>query len=379
MTMGRAFRIAAAAATLMAALPLGMPVHAQTQTALQPGTFQTGMWWQLETNARVAPAPPTVPAGGLWVASLPTGAFAISAVRFQLRPDEHDPILTLTVALLTKAPSTGLPLGFGEAPVLACEATSDWQPTGSIPGTFAGAPKYDCSKGQVSPNAGGKGVLTFDLTSITTPGELVSLVFIPGLVTNPIPGLLGQLPISIPIPPLPPELPGGIFIPSVTAAEIPATFNESFAALKPDALSVVKLDISSEGATQQTTQPAVTPPTIPILGPAPLGPSPTTNASTNPTTNPATNPTADIPAVTPTTQPNIGQQQLSAPAIAPAVATKDDASKRVFGLIVVILLAVWVFEIMARDRGAGALTLGEAPPPGAARPARAGRAEPPSI
>src|SRR4051794_27646775 len=80
--------VVAAALAPMAA-PTGAPV--------------SGYWWAGETGVVSAPAPPQVPAGGLYVASAPSGATAVSAVGISLPADHANPQLVLKVHQLQQA------------------------------------------------------------------------------------------------------------------------------------------------------------------------------------------------------------------------------------------------------------------------------------
>jgi hypothetical protein len=119
----------------------------------------SGVWWRAQSNGGTLPAPPTVPANGLWVSSDPSGDQSISAVRFTLDANEVAPKLKLTVARVVGPPNTQL--------VVACPASSAWQPTGAKPGEWSGRPHADCTKeravGQLSPDST---TMTFDLTPL---------------------------------------------------------------------------------------------------------------------------------------------------------------------------------------------------------------------
>jgi hypothetical protein len=105
-------------------------------------------WWQAETATTSLPAPPTVPAGGLWVSSDPAGPQAVSAVRFTLADGATDPVLTLSV----DPPQA---VGPGAAVVVACPTTDVWK-AGPGPSPWAGRPTADCKLGSVT------GVLSSD-------------------------------------------------------------------------------------------------------------------------------------------------------------------------------------------------------------------------
>jgi hypothetical protein len=140
------------------------------------GDLADSGWWYVRPG--LTGQPPTVPAGGLYVAGAPDGAIAIAAVRFTLSEDETEPKLTLEVA--TPAPSEGeegeepapapVPVpGGAPAPapgapappaeaapvILACQAGAGW--SGVEAGSADAAPPPACGAGSVvgTPSADG--------------------------------------------------------------------------------------------------------------------------------------------------------------------------------------------------------------------------------
>lgn len=90
---------------------------------------------------------PSVPDGGLWVANDPTGAYAVSAIRF--RGDIGSAELTLRFA-----PGSSTP-----GPVVACPIISDWAP--GPEGAWRDRPAHDCDRLAIT------GLLSPDATTLT--------------------------------------------------------------------------------------------------------------------------------------------------------------------------------------------------------------------
>jgi len=91
-----------------------------------------GWWYRLNQNGLAAPAPPAAPADGLYVANDPSGALAISALRF----DANAPgTITLT---LSSGPGTVA------GSVVAAPATKAWKAAQG--GDWSAAPTYDMAK-----------------------------------------------------------------------------------------------------------------------------------------------------------------------------------------------------------------------------------------
>jgi len=206
-------------------------------------TVETGVWWRNQVEGASLPAPPSVPAGGLWVSSNTTGATAVSAIRFQLPVTDADPTLKLKVAMVTNAADS--PLGT-HVYVLACVANSDWKPTSGPPGAWSARPEADCSKGQIGGEytAGGS-TMTFDLSRMVQPGEQANVVLLPGSTTNPVAVPPPPVPVPVPVtvpatPPVTtPELPAPLPTPpDPTASTIPLTFDITFQPVTPAGFTV---------------------------------------------------------------------------------------------------------------------------------------------
>lgn len=124
-------------------------------------------WWDRDADS-LLPALDPPPEGALRVANDPTGASAIAAVRAQLAEGEQDPTLVLRVA--------GDPVPEGAA-LVACPATSQWEPAEGAP--LAEAPTSDCEVGAALGAVSADGTaVAFDLSTLPD-GEVVDVVILP--------------------------------------------------------------------------------------------------------------------------------------------------------------------------------------------------------
>ena len=96
--------------------------------------LQTAWWSSAESSNGAVPAPPTLPDGGLWVSSNPSGTVSLSAVRVTLSPGEGAPTLVLDVH--QAVPPTAVQL-------TAYPTTSSWTP-GSAQ-AWSSKPTFDAS------------------------------------------------------------------------------------------------------------------------------------------------------------------------------------------------------------------------------------------
>jgi hypothetical protein len=130
--------IVAAGVVLLLFSTTALPANGQEPDAV-------GWWYRLKSHALpvAPPAPPNVPAGGLYVEQDPDGPGAVSAVRARVAGSIG---ATLT---LTAAQGSTTTLG---APVQACTATSAWEPALPAPGYWEDAPTHGttCAPGTVS-------------------------------------------------------------------------------------------------------------------------------------------------------------------------------------------------------------------------------------
>ncbi|MHB8464279.1 MAG: hypothetical protein ACYDH6_00715 [Acidimicrobiales bacterium] len=132
----------------VASLWLGNAPAAQAaDNAQATAKVDTAVWWRYQTDAATLPAPPEVPARGLWVSSDPTGPSAISAVRIALAETDAFTTLTLRVARLSSQPAA--PRTTTSAPIRVCPVTRDWATPVTFPGRWSTRPAYDCSKGSI--------------------------------------------------------------------------------------------------------------------------------------------------------------------------------------------------------------------------------------
>jgi hypothetical protein len=317
--------------------------------------LETGVWWRNQTGAATLPAPPQVPAGGMWVSSDPTGPSAVSALRFTLADPEGFPTFSLRVAKLTAQPGT--PVTSGAVPILACVVTGNWTTPPTFPGQWSNRPSYDCRRGsvpgQVSPDLS---KMVFDLTNLPA-AHSYDLVLVPGPATGVI-----ALP---PAPPLPVPAPVPVPVPSVpdpTGAVSSPTFDLTFEPVKLSDLSVLPA-VPPQAAESSEAAPA-TSKVGTAVGPAPLG-------------------SLDVPA----TPAAVAAPALAAPPPGPVLAitphspvrrvTKvlgTSAVKRVIAGIVFCALAAWAWRLMAADSatriglagGRGPLSLYDSVPLGTA-------------
>ena len=176
---GSAALVAPAAVVALAA-PAALLAPPPASAAPGVSGLASNYWWEAEQGPSTLPAPPSVPPGGLWVSSDPTGAQAVSAVRFVLPAAGVAPVLSLTVS--SAQPATGI-----GGDVVACPTTSAWSP-GPGPGQWSTRPAPDCQAGQVPGALSPDGhVLSFSLASLATGGvvDVVIQAAPPGPVGSP--------------------------------------------------------------------------------------------------------------------------------------------------------------------------------------------------
>ncbi|HET6909092.1 MAG TPA: hypothetical protein VFH54_07125 [Mycobacteriales bacterium] len=153
-----------AAATVVFALGTAVVSTAWT-TAAADAPMKYG-WWSA-TNAGTPftpPAPPDVPAKGLYVANSVSGPSAIAALTFNIPSGATVGALTLV--------ATGNPVM--SSPPLACEIPASGQGyTPAEGGAWSAKPAYDCKAGQVTGTAGSDGkTLTFPVAPFAKSGSL---------------------------------------------------------------------------------------------------------------------------------------------------------------------------------------------------------------
>lgn len=125
---------------------------------------QIGWWWVGRAAGLQTPPPTDVPDGGLYVAADPTGAQAISALRFDLGAGVDAITLRLRVSS-----STGTPL------MLACPSAARWAPAEG--GNWEERPAAACEDRAV-PATVTEAEVTFDAASLVHDGVL-DVVIVP--------------------------------------------------------------------------------------------------------------------------------------------------------------------------------------------------------
>ena len=312
--------------------------------------IQVGVWSQ----SGGAPAPPTVPSGGLWVSSSPNGPTAISAVRISLAAGDTAPQLTLHVAQFNQPPST--PAAQTQSPILACAAQSQWQPTDpATPGALTAAPTYDCSKGQAlgTPSSDNT-TFVFDLTAFEDSTGTVNVVVVPGQIANPVQTATAPSPQpppssvlgGVPSPPAPAPTPADPTAPTAWPS-FDATFN-------PPAASDVSVIAAPAAATVATPDQSSAPDlsasadSVPLSAPSVL-PSTVADATV---AAPATLPT-DVVAPSPPAAPARARSAVLPRRLQPVASVIDPTSKTARTLTGLVFLALcgWAWQLFSRSGG----------------------------
>jgi hypothetical protein len=291
-----------AACTVLAVLAVAVPASASERV-------DSAYWWIGQSDGS-APAPTTVPPGGLYVGSTPAGSTAVSAVRLVLDPGEAAQSLSLTVHQVQKVDALSIDAYVTSTAWKAGDAQS-WSTAPTPP---AGATALH---GVLQPDAL---TLVFDLRSVTCTSPC-SLLLVPGA-------------------------PKG----APTAGLAPAaTFDATFERVTPEALLITR---PPSGAS--VPPPVVTPEPVETQAPAlgglspalPLGPPPALPG----------------PAVVPSPTP-------VPPALAPAAAAQPQKGARSGRDVTILslLLAAVAFYLGWRARaalaeGAARTTIYDLPP-----------------
>ncbi|MEN3272658.1 MAG: hypothetical protein V7636_1419 [Actinomycetota bacterium] len=157
--------VAAAAGALAVVLSTTtLPAHGQAPD-------DVGWWFALKSHAVpvAPPAPPNVPAGGLYVQQDPDGPAAVGAIRANV---EGSTGVTLTLQAAQGSTTT---LG---APVQACATTSPWQPELPAPGYWEDRPEptKSCVPGTVSTDGA---YVAFHLGSAFLSSGVLDVVLLP--------------------------------------------------------------------------------------------------------------------------------------------------------------------------------------------------------
>ncbi|MBV8979908.1 MAG: hypothetical protein JO086_03310 [Acidimicrobiia bacterium] len=199
--------VVAMAAAAGAAVSARVPAHAVDG-------LQTGYWWQAQPAGAPLPAPPTVPANGMWVSGSELNPVAISAIHFEVSPDEAAPLLTAKVQSAFPPVQVSSAANALQIVVMACPATPGWAPAKA--GAWTAKPKYDCAgavTGTLSPDGT---TLSIDLGGVVKDGA-VDVALVPGTGA----AVLPQLPVPVPgAPPTPQPSGFDLTLQPVTADQI---------------------------------------------------------------------------------------------------------------------------------------------------------------
>lgn len=163
-TRGRRSRFVRRAVSISAFFVACIVSLAPSATAAAPQAH--GYWWRLENGGANLPAPPNVPARGLWVSNDGAGQHAISAVRYRSASGIEIEELVLTIADER-----------GPAPVLlACSARSSWSSVDA--GAWDDRPASSCDVAFSRGDRRGDRI-HFDLRGLARSGELDVVVLAP--------------------------------------------------------------------------------------------------------------------------------------------------------------------------------------------------------
>jgi hypothetical protein len=152
-----------ATAVLVAA---GVALLLAPATALAPDAH--GWWWfaQPPGSPLSVPTPPFVPDEGLYVASNPTGAEAIAALRFTA--EGAGGTLTLRFAGEVR----------GEPVLGLCVVTEPWEPAHG--GALADAPAFDCEAGAAAGTLADDGASVMFPVALLVRDDALDVVVVPG-------------------------------------------------------------------------------------------------------------------------------------------------------------------------------------------------------
>ena len=286
-----ALRVVAAGAALAAAgaVTVGLGKSAGAVDALQHG-----YWWAGQAGS--VPAPPTVPAGGLWVSSNATGTQAVSAVRFSLGEGESAPILTLAVHSST-------PVATGA--VIACPTSATWAPGDAQ--AFGAKPAADCSSGSVA------GVMSDDGKRMAFNLSLFPAASTYSVVLSPTPA---SLPVAVPKPPV-----------AVPTPDSGPTVDVTFEQPTLSAITVLTGVVDTTPTTSETVDQTAT------------------AGSATPDLSTATVTTPRPRAVTATTRPARARRGATATVPIRPISSADDRGDRVLAAIAFVALAGWAWRL----------------------------------
>jgi hypothetical protein len=149
---------------------VGFGLGAGVPATAAEGSLTVGWWWAGRPSSafplQLDPVP-TVPEGGLYVASDPSGPSGVSALRVPVADTAYQATLTLEIA-----DTMGTPV------VDACRAKGPWEVKDGA--TWDQRPEADCTAGRVAgvPSEDGT-TLVFSLTPLLT-GSGLDVVLLPG-------------------------------------------------------------------------------------------------------------------------------------------------------------------------------------------------------
>lgn len=137
-------------------------------------------WWWIGRPTVILPgvATPDVPPNGLYVAGGHAGPTGISALRFNLAPQEAARTLVLTVADAT-----------GALAIVACPSSAAWAPAED--GGWDQRAQADCSTSVAGAVNDDQSTITFELSDLQGPDGVVDIVLSPG--TDPETGAEAQV------------------------------------------------------------------------------------------------------------------------------------------------------------------------------------------
>jgi hypothetical protein len=204
--MKHTIRIAVVAAMVVVA---GAVVSSRGPAQAVQGV-ESGYWWQGQPDGAPLPAPPTVPANGLWVSGNQAAPVAIAALRIQLAPGETAPVLTAKINSSFPPAQVTSAANADQLVVMACPTNGAWKPAQA--GAWSARPQYQCGgavNGTVSPDGT---TISFDLGGVVTDNK-VDVALVPGTGAAVIPNVPG-----LPAPPQPSGF--DLTLQPVTAAQV---------------------------------------------------------------------------------------------------------------------------------------------------------------
>jgi hypothetical protein len=250
-----------AALVLVAAGFVVMAPAAPAAAATGVSGVGSNYWWEAEPSSGGVPAPPSVPAGDLWISSDPAGAQSVSAVRFTTEAGASHPVLSLVID--SAQPSASSLAGQVEA----CPTTSAWTP-GPGPSPGSSEPSSNCQAASVVGAVSQDGAtLSFDLSKLAS-GLTVDVVLQPvaGSLGNPTfnatfqPVTASNVAVTPPptapvafAPPVEAPLPAASAPPAAAPAALPST-PPSLSA--PDTTGAAPVTVSSPAPALAGTGPA---------------------------------------------------------------------------------------------------------------------------